>query len=188
MATGTCHSGDGSPFLADIQAQFVRSDTDRVSQKGNHYNGTSYTPSVAPVIRAPSCLFLHCPVLISAFHWEKFEMDNSDVMQLWAIQAALILDVGMLYSGNARLCEMTQCLRVMPVNRCRWYGLFKAINRSSFPLSAVTIIEDEANLTRSWLTWKTEETLRRVGYCAWVSQKQSLLGRESSFRVVKTVQ
>lgn len=91
------------------------------------------------------------------------ERDYSLTYQPWFAQAALLNQIGMLYSGDMRLIEYSQIDRSLIATLCRKVNCF---NESSEDLNDRTT---EQTLQDIWMAWVRKESMRRLAYLAWVS-------------------
>lgn len=95
------------------------------------------------------------------------ETDNYVVRELWLCQCSILNLVGMSYSGDRRMMEISEGMRNMPSTLCRRNG---ALTEKSRPfvgsgheqLSPASNIDD-------WLEWVQEESRKRLGFSAFVS-------------------
>lgn len=91
------------------------------------------------------------------------ERDYSLTYQPWFVQAALLNQIGMQYSGDMRLIECAQIDRSLIATLCRKVDCFNESPDDPNDRSAEQPLQD------IWMAWVRKESMRRLAYLAWVS-------------------
>lgn len=94
------------------------------------------------------------------------ERDYSLTYQPWFVQAALLNQIAMLYSGDMRLIECAQIDRSLIATLCRKVNCFNESPDDPNDGSADQTLQD------IWMAWVRKESMRRLAYLAWVSSSQ----------------
>ena len=96
----------------------------------------------------------------------KVEGDNSVARELWFTQAILLDFFGMTYSGNRRLLEIAESGRNTSITICRRKGVFRRLPSRTFNWDSTS---ENRSCDEHWQQWIEQESRRRLGFCAYVS-------------------
>ncbi|KAJ5342073.1 hypothetical protein N7541_011197 [Penicillium brevicompactum] len=91
------------------------------------------------------------------------ENHNQNGRELWLLQAVLLNQLALRYSGERRALELAELLQALPVMLARRKRLFTAY----LPHERVSHLE--LPLEQKWQIWAIDEERRRTGFGIWVS-------------------
>ncbi|KAH6842258.1 fungal-specific transcription factor domain-containing protein [Chaetomium sp. MPI-CAGE-AT-0009] len=92
---------------------------------------------------------------------EAVEKDNSVAREPWILQCIVLNSIGMTYSGNRRMFELSETRRNIPVTMARRNG-----SLASSSAGRQTVSEDDGTVSseKSWKEWIVDESKRRLGF------------------------
>jgi hypothetical protein len=92
------------------------------------------------------------------------EEDNSVARELWFGQCLLLGSIGMTYSGNKRLFEISEIMRNTPITFVRRNG--SLASTTSIPRNIAS--DSDTMKDKVWKSWVKEELRIRLGFAVFV--------------------